>query len=401
MSVKTAYTSHDGFSRKLNTPSTQAISLPKGYKHETIKVASQATPSWGGWVTFRITQKNISLDRVLLEFQISALTGLTVSASGTAAYLPTYLWAQRIDIYQGSQLLESIPAKFNFLVHQLLSPHSEEKRTMRNLAAGLYSSHSVRATKSSATDYWYLPISSVWSQTSYPVIGEGDIEIRVQLANLADSYTLTSGSTATGTAVSTFSGANAILIASQQPPSVTNYTRALLSKSPLHFGFQDVSAATFTVSSGITSTNLVLSSITGFASCFFFVIRSSNPTNANQLTYNTTLSSFEVLSSGSTNIVGGQAILDLQNRLVQGGNWLNTTFLSESAGVYFYSFALDPKEVWDTNAALSGYQFTGSEILKLNFSTSLAAAAQVDFYALTYSAVEMGASGVRKIALSE
>lgn len=401
MSVKTAYTSHDAFNRKVNVPTSQAISLPKGYKHETIKVASQATPSWGGWVTFRITQKNISIDRILLEFQVSALTGLTVSASGNVGYLPTHLWAQRIDIFHGSTLIESIPAKANFLLHQLLVPHSEEKRTMRNLAAGNYASHSVRATKSSATDYWYLPLSSVWSQSSYPLIGEADLEIRVQLANLADSYSVTSGSTASGTAVSTFSGANAILIASHLPSSVVNYTRALLTKSPLHFGFQDVSSATYTVSSGVTSTNLVLSSITGFASCFFFVIRSSNPTNANQLTYNTTLTSFEVLSSGSTNIVGGQAILDLQNRLVQCGNWLNTTFTSEGAGAYFYSFALDPKEVWDTNGALSGYHFTGSEILKLNFSTSLASAVQVDFYALTYSAVEMGTSGVRKIALAE
>lgn len=401
MSDKTPYNTNNAFSQPLRTPSHQLTSLPKGYRHETIRVSSNTTPTWGGNVVFRITQKNISIDRIVLEFGMSAISGLTVSA-GNAAYVPTHLWAQRIEIVQGSTVMETIPAKFNFLVHQLLVPSSEEKRTLQNLAAGNYGSHSVRATKSATADVWYLPLVGVWSQTSYPLITEGDIEIRVQFANLSDSFSLQTNATATGTPISTFNSATALVFASHTPQSVINYTKALMRKSPLHFGFQNVVAApSFTIASGQSSANLTLSSITGYVSCFFFVVRGSNPTNAAQLAYNQTMTSFEILSAGSTNVVGGMVISDLQNRLIQCGNWLDSTFTSEVGGIYFYSFSIEPRETWKSNASLGGYMFTGSEILRVNFSSALGAAAQVDMYALTYNAIEMGLNGVRVIGLSE
>lgn len=399
---KSAYTSHDGFSKKLNVPATQAVSLPKGYRHYTQKITSQSTPSWGSWFTLRISEKNVSLDTLLIEFTVSALTGLTVSASGTAAYLPAHFWANRIDVYLGSQLIESIPNTANFLIHQLLVPASEEKRLLRNTAAGLYSSHSARATLSATSSTYYLPVAAFWKQASFPLLdGMPDLELRIQMANLADSYTLTSGSTATGTPASTFTACNAVCGFSRLPPSVSNYTKALMSKSLLHYGFQDIQQATFTVNSGVTSTNLVLSAITGFVSSIIFVLRTTAPANANLITYSTALSSFEFLSGGSENIVGGQPVSDIQNRLVQCGNWLPVTVTNESAGVYLYSWSYDPKETFESNAQLSGHHFTGTEILKLNFTSSLAAAISVDVYALTYSAIEVGNGVMRKIALAE
>jgi hypothetical protein len=89
-------------------------------------------------------------------------------------------------------------------------------------------------------------------------------------------------------------------------------------------------------------------------------------------------------------------VTDIQNRLVQCGTWLPVTFTNESAGVYLYSWSYD-----DSNAQLSGHQFTGSEVLKLNFSSALGAAISVDVYATTYAALEVGNGVLRKIALSE
>lgn len=398
---KTAYTSHDGFSRKLNVPTSQAVSLPKGYSHYTQKIPSSQTPTWNSWYTVAIREKGVSLDSLVLEFQTSAITGLTVTNSGTAAYLPTYFWAQRIDIYMGSQLIDSINPSANFLVHQYLVAQSEEKRLLLNSQAGRYDNFASRSTRSAATNFWYLPIASFWNQSSFPLVGTADLEIRVQMASLADSYSVTTGSTATGTPVSTFSACNAICSFSQLPASVRQYTSSIISKSPLHFGFQELHQATYTVSSGISSTNLVMSAITGYVSYLFFTIRSTNPTGVNQFAYNTTLDNFEFLSGGSENIVGGQPVQDNLNRLVQASRWLNTTFSSESAGAYFYSFSLDPVTSWNTNANLSGRQFTGSEILKLTFTTALASAVQVDVFAYTHSALELSPQSVKKIALSE
>jgi hypothetical protein len=270
------------------------MSLPKGMRHHTQKIAAQQNPAWGSWFTIRITEMNVSLDSLLIEFTTSSITGLTISNSGTAAYLPAPFWATRIDVYLGSQLIESIPSTANFLIQQLLVPASEEKRLMRNTAAGLYSSHTARATLSASTNTWYLAVPSFWRQASFQMLdGMPDLELRIQMANLADSYTLTTGSTATGTPASTFTGCNAVCQFSRLPPSVSNYTKALMSKSLLHYGFQDIAHATFIVNSGVTSTNLVLSAITGFVSSIIFVLRTTAPANANLITYDTSLSSFE------------------------------------------------------------------------------------------------------------
>jgi hypothetical protein len=306
----------------------------------------------------------------------------------------------RIDVYIGTQLIESISGFANFLTNQLLVHPSDEKRTMANVAAGVYNSHTARATKSASADYWYLPISSFWQQSSYPLLSTADLELRIQMAPLANIYTLTSGSTATGTAACTINSCQAICHFSRIPPSISTYTTSLLAKSPLHFGMKDIQQQTFTVASGVTSTSLVLTAMNGFVSTIIFAIRSSSPTNNNALTYNTTLTSFEILSGSSENIVGGQPITDALSRYIQGGRWFSTTFLNDGAGVYAYAHSIDPLESFNSAAQLGGHQYGGSEVLRLNFSTALSAAAQVDVYALTHAALEVSPVGVKKLSLS-
>jgi hypothetical protein len=400
MATTKGYTSHDGIDRKLNVPTSQALSMPKGYRHYVQKISSATTPSFGSWFTIRVTEKGVALDGVTLEFQTSALTGLTVTNSGTAALPAAHLWVDRIDIYVGTQLIESLSGMANFLTNQLLAHPMEEKRTMANVAAGVYNSHTIRATKSASTEFWYLPIASFFNQSSYPLLSTADLEFRIQLSPLASIYTLTTGSTATGTPACTINSCQAICQFSRLPQSIANYTSSLLAKSPLHFGFKDIQAQTFTVASGVTSTSLVLSAINGCVSTIIFCIRSASPVNNNVLTFNTTMSSFEILSGSSENIVGGQPITDILSRYVQGQRFTNTLFLNDGPGTYMYSHSIDPVETFNSSAQLGAHQYTGGEILRLNFSTALAAAAQVDVFALTHAAIEMTPSGVKKLSLS-
>lgn len=394
------YTSHDSFDKRLNVPISQALSLPKGYRHYVQKISSATTPSFGSWFTVRITEKGVALDGITLEFQTSALSGLTVSASGTAALPATSLWVDRIDVYIGTQLIESISGMANHLLTQLLVPATETKRTMINVAAGTYNSHTERATKSASSSFWYLPIASFWNQSSYPLLSTADLELRIQMSPLANIYTLTSGSTATGTAACSITSCQAICHFSRLPQSVATYTSSLLAKSPLHHGFKDVQSQVFTVASGVTSASLVLSAINGAVSTIIFAIRSSSPTNNSILTYNTTLSSFEILSGSSESIVGGQPITDILSRYVQGSRWTNTLFLNDGAGVYMYSHSIDPVESFNSAAQLGAHQYTGQEVLRITFSTALATAAQVDVFCLCHSAIEMGSGSVKKISLS-
>lgn len=397
---KPAYQSHDGFNQRLNTPASQVGSIGKGFKHITQKIPSSQTPTWGGYFVIPIREKGVSLDSVTLEFQTAAaLTGLTVTG-GSPYLLPAYFWATRIDLYIGSELIDSIPAAANFLTQNIFS-QSDAKRSLLNVAAGNFASTASLVTKSASAGYWYLPIPSVWSSASFPLVGNQDLEIRVQMAGLADSFGHT-GSAVTGTPAAPFTSCNALCQFTVLPQQVRDYTLTLARKAPLHFAFNEIHQGTFTVSSGVSSANLVLSQIVGYVSTIMFVIRSSSPSGANQMTYNTGLSSFSILSGGSENIVGGQPLTDLQTRLVMYRNWFNNTFSTDTgAGVYAYSFSLDPMETWTRGVNLSGRSFMGNEVLQLTWASSLGSAVQVDVYALSHAALELTPSGCRKITLSE
>jgi hypothetical protein len=162
----------------------------------------------------------------------------------------------------------------------------------------------------------------------------------------------------------------------------------------------DTRTQSWTIASGTSSSSLVLSGITGYVPFVIFSIRGTSPTGSGNWTYNTSLSQFEILSGSSENITGGQPIKSDFNRYILGHNWTSTTFLSESAGVYMYSFASDPISALSTGSNMSGFHFQGSEQLKLTFSSSLSSAVQVDLWAPAYSAIEANGQQFKKISLS-
>jgi hypothetical protein len=392
---KPSYQSHNG----LNVQSVQAVSLPKGMDHVFQRTPSVSQPSWGGYFTFQFKTKNLNLDEIILEFNMSALSGLTVSDSGTAAYTPVWFWFDRIDILIGSLQVDSIYPLQNYLYKQLLTP-TDEKRSLMNAAAGVLT-HATRATKSASTGSWYLPLHTVFDTSSVPLISStADLEIRVYMSSLANQITLTSGSTSSGTASSTINSCNLITRHSALPQDIVNQTKALQTKTSLHYPFQEVRQQAFTVQSGVTSSTLVLTAITGCVSQFVFAIRPTSATGANQWTFNTTLTEFDLLDGGSTPLLGGQPIRKDQARFILGGRYSNTTFLSETDGAYLYSFSLDPISTYQNSVNLGAYTFRGNEQMILRFSSALGSAVEVVVYALTYSALEMSVNHVKKIPLT-
>lgn len=168
---------------------------------------------------------------------------------------------------------------------------------MRNTSAGLYSSHAARATLWSATNFCYLPTANFWKDASIPLLqGCPDLEICIKRGSLSDSDTLTAQ-------------APQLQLEGQLPVFAASTASKTSNRRP-----------TPLVRASRPCTNLVLSAITGFR--VYGRLRhpcASSPTCSSLITYNSTLSQFE--------------IPELGRHVAQSSNWFLAPFLNEAAGV--------------------------------------------------------------------
>jgi hypothetical protein len=391
------FQSHKGFDQQLNVQAHQSAHLPKGLRHEWTKTPTQSAAAWGSTYQVSFSTKNVSLDDIWLEYSMPALSGLTVSNSGTAAYIPSPLWINRLEILIGSLVVASETGLTIYLNNQLFTP-TTSKAAAINTAMGAVA-HATRATKSASAGYWYVPVHSLFNQASVPLVTNQDVVIRVTMNSLADCYSLTSGETATGTAAGAITSVNLLTRVTHLPQHIANHTLALLRKASLHFPFTETKIQTFAIGSGVSTYNAVLSGIQGYVPYIYFVLRASSPTGANAYTWNATVTQFELLDGGSSSLTGGQPVLADQNRFVM-PKWITNTFLQDNDQVFVYAFCADPQAVAESASQLGGFQFKGSEQLKITLSGNLGAAAQLDVIAPTYAALELSLGGARKIALT-
>jgi hypothetical protein len=402
MSKNQQYTSHSGFDQRINVATSQAVALPKGYTQLYQRTPFNTSVTWGSISTVTFRTKNVSIADAWIEFTLaSGISDLTLTSSGTAGLLPAQFWATRIEVIIGSVVIDTIFPLNNFLEAQVFAG-SDEKRTLANTGSGIYNNHASRATRTATGQVWYLPLKTFLAQGQYPILaGSPDIELRVTMNTLADSYSISAGSTESGTpAQSGFSSVNLVTRHSVLPAEQIAYHTNLLKRSPLHFPFLETRTQTIPVPSGSSTITAVLSGITGTACALLFAVRPANPTKGSQIAFESTVTSWELLSNASQSLVGGQPITDALSRFII-SQQLNTTFFTEvGAGVYCYSWSHDLQSSFDSGLNLSTYTFRGSEQLRLTLSSALGANAQIDVMALTYSAIEMSGNTIRKISLT-
>ena len=390
------YTRHGGFDQALMTHSSKSSGhIPRGTKYEHLITPSTSAPSFGSPVTIQFRQKNVDLSQLILEFYLTAISGTTSVETSSVSYVSAFYFWDKCEILVAGQTVDTIYSWQNFLVHQLF--HDTEERTHINTAAGDYASHSSRATKSASANYWYCPLFSAFNVSSYPFLqNSGDLELRIWLNPISSCYTVSSSGTASNISGS-ISALNLITRQTRHPNHVWNALGTLFRKaSALDYPILDSKTQSWTITSSSTA-SLVMSSITGYVPYIVFVIRSSSPTGSSQWTYNTTLTQFEILSSSSENIVGGQPVKDEFARLILGHQWSNSLYLTESSGAFIYSFCASPEEAMN-GINTGGHVFSGSEQLKLTFSS--AQTVQVDLYAPTYAALRSNGQTLQKFSLS-
>jgi hypothetical protein len=206
---------------------------------------------------------------------------------------------------------------------------------------------------------------------------------------------------ATGTPSATINYAN-LLVKIARPSSEMNHQSMMnLQKyGMLHQMYHSVLHQIYSVNSGVSNANIILSGITGRITMLIFVLRPTSGVNNDGSFTFTQITNFQLQSSGGTSLCGGQPISDSLYRDVLAKNWSDSTYLldtSHGSYAYMWVFSSDIKTAVKTGTCLGNYPFTRSEQLQLNFTGSLGSAYQIDIYAYQETVLELTPSGTRKL----
>ena len=112
-----------------------------------------------------------------------------------------------------------------------------------------------------------------------------------------------------------------------------------------HFKFTELRYGTFIVASGVSSTSIVLSPITGNLHYLIFTVRPSASLSGDSLFSYTAITNFAILDGTSTNIVGGQSIPSTLALTIFNKDNIKLSYTSETANnanVKMWSFLCFP-----------------------------------------------------------
>jgi hypothetical protein len=228
-----------------------------------------------------------------------------------------------------------------------------------------------------------------------------------QLTNLINQSTLT------GTGAATLNNANLIVKVLKLPAEIAVNRLNAMIKKPEQSIYHNLRYSPFAVSTGVSSTTIVLTPFVGNIAALFFVIRNADKLTKNDAYQFTAISNFALLDSTSSNCVGGQAIpsalaLNYLNQFYSKSSYNTETSLganlagtvtNTNANVYCWSFSSNLSEALQHGLLLGHRKFLGNEQLQISFTGSLAANVQIDVFAYCQSTLEQGANYVKVYAL--
>ena len=385
-------------SQGLNIPAAQNTIIPSGLKHETVIIPSTSAPSWGGYFVFDFKEKALSLHNLAIQFNVSALTGMTGGTS--LRYTSAYSWFNRIEIVINNQVIDTIYPHQQFLLNNLFN--YDEERALINKAAGDYKSTTTRATLASGINDYYINLWTLFNQTHLSLLyPKDDLQLRVYLDTLANNA-VCSG-TATSDPISTIRAANLICSITRFSGEVNNSKIMHLSKQIEHYKFTELRYGTYASNSGSASYNYVLNSIVGKVDYIIFTIQATNQTGEGDLSF-VPIDKFSILDSTSTNITGGQALQSNLALTLLCKDWVQSSYFTETSALYtpnayIYSFSADPTSVAKHGSSFNHHQFAGNEQLQIQFTSAIANNFIVNVYAHVQAALEISPTAVRKITL--
>jgi hypothetical protein len=279
---------------------------------------------------------------------------------------------------------------------------------------GSYNSLAQRNTlATSSTSNYYVKLRTVYNECHIPILSDShNLQIRVYMDQVANVVVLPATGI-TGTPTSTINNANIICKVLKLPSDVATNRLAAMIKKPEQSIYHNLRYSPFAVSSGVSSSTIVLTPFVGNIAALFFVIRTASKLTKGDAFLFTALTNFALLDSTSSNCVGGQAIpsflaLNYLNQFYSKSSYTSETSVGanaagtvtdNSANVYGWSFSSNICEALENGLLLGHRKFLGNEQLQLTYTGSLAANIQVDVWAFCQSVFEQGGSYVKVMAL--
>ena len=260
----------------------------------------------GGYFVIDFRERNCILHDLILQFNASALTGYTGTNSTSPRYNPAYFWFSRIELVQNNNVIDTIYPNQQFLMNQLFN--FDEQRTLINLNCGSYSNTTQRATLAASANSYYVDLWTYFQQGHLPILNQkDDLQIRIYMDTLANNA-ITGTATLTTVPIGTINSCNLIArVTRLQSVDISNRLKSINSR-PEHYKFNELRFGTFAVNSGVSSTSIVLTPLTGHCNFLFFTLRPTASIVGEGYYNYTALTNFAILDGTSTNIVGGQAI---------------------------------------------------------------------------------------------
>jgi len=256
-----------------NVAHSQHINVPH-MKHESIIIPSTSAPSWGGYFVIDFRERNCVLHDLILQFNASALTGYTGTNATSPRYTPAYFWFSRIELVQNNNVIDTIYANQQFISNQLFN--FDEQRNLINLGCGAYNNTTQRATLAASTNSYYVDLWNYFQQGHLPILSQkDDLQIRIYMDTLANNA-VTGTATLTSSPISTINSCNLIAKVSRLQPQDISNRLSFIYSNPEHYKFNELRYGTFAVNTGVSSTSIVLTPITGHCNYLFFTVRQTS-----------------------------------------------------------------------------------------------------------------------------
>lgn len=390
----------------LNLTESQLSSTYDEVTHQLVTFQSVAAPQFGSPISYKISDKNISLNDTSLQFLMSPITGVTGGVRMTNGH---GLYS-RAEFKINSVIQETVYGVANHITTQVMNTDSD--RLVMNNAAGNYASIPQRLNNATKITPLVIPLCQMFNISNYPVLTSAhELEVVVYMNTLADCVVLSSGST--GTPVCSILQSNLLCKTSRFPQWLAESRLANMIENPEDSIFHSIRTTRFTAQSGLTNAIINLNFLTGasVAGLFFVSRQSSKLTGDGNHTF-AKVSSFSLRDATNVSITGSQEITDdmAQNLALF---WSESTYQTENstgatasgvvqdtgANVYFYSHSSNLCSAVQRGRLLGARRYAGQETLQITFPSALAVSHEIDIYALTECVLRQGANLVQKLEI--
>lgn len=384
-----------------NISTSQLANISKNMSHEIIQTPSTSAPSFGGSpCIFDIRNKNIKIHELILQVVPSDITGITGASTNYPCYVPLPFWINKVEIFINGNNEDTIYGADIFIRNQLY--RADEGRAIWNQACGPYDSVSKRYAMSSGSQYWSVALKSLFNESHFALITQNhEVQIKVYFNPVSLIVNVGGG---TGTATATIQSASIISRVSKIDDAGIQKAMAILSKSPITSLFHESKYQPLSVSSGTSTTNQILTAITGNVALLYFIVRPQSGLVGDGAFSFTEIKDWNLLDSSGTSLIGGSNLNSRLSILQLGKWWSQSTYLAEAykgtsnAFVYMWSFSPDPSVSLATGQQLGSRLFRGSETLSINFTASLGSAVNIDVFTMNYAGAIQTLNTVNKVS---